>query len=79
MLFYLNFSEGNHRTWYYSSSAQLEQLLLCLDGEKWESELVSVLKDMKSAIVSQMAVTEELTNKARGKRKAALASHDGQF
>lgn len=71
-------SEADDRTWYYSTPAQLEEMMLALDDERWEVDLVSALKAIKSVIVGQMVITEELTNKVKGKRKSALAAHDGK-
>ena len=71
-------SEAEGRTWYYSTPTQLEELMLALDNERWEVDLVSDLNAIKSVIVGQMTITEELTNKVKGKRNSALAAHDGK-
>ncbi|MEQ2312816.1 hypothetical protein AMECASPLE_035100, partial [Ameca splendens] len=62
------------KIWYYSSKAQLEELVECLDKEYWETDLHATLEDMKQEMQAHMDITEDLTNKARGNNKAYLTA-----
>ncbi|XP_051987787.1 nucleosome-remodeling factor subunit BPTF-like isoform X10 [Xyrauchen texanus] len=64
--------EDENKTWYYSTKVQLGELIEVLDKSFWESDLCSVLEEIREEIHSHMDVTEELTNKARGNSKAYL-------
>nr|XP_057905963.1 nucleosome-remodeling factor subunit BPTF isoform X2 [Doryrhamphus excisus] len=69
--------DGEHvkkKIWYYSTRAQLEELLEGLDKEYWEMDLCATLQEMKEEVDTHMAITEDLTNKARGSNKAYLAT-----
>lgn len=72
--------DGDHeekKIWYYSTKSQLEELMECLDREYWEMDLFVTLEEMKEEVQAHMAITEDLTNKARGNTKAYLAALDG--
>lgn len=72
--------DGDHeekKIWYYSTKSQLEELVACLDREYWEMDLHATLVEMKEEVQAHMAITEELTNKARGNSKAYLTSLNG--
>lgn len=79
---YVNHSEedGDHeekKIWYYSTKSQLEELMDCLDTEYWEMDLHAALVEMKEEVQGHMAITEELTNKARGNSKTYLTALNG--
>ncbi len=62
---------------YYSSEAQLEELLQTLDREKWETDLVKNIEEIKEEILRQMAITEQLTNDAKNGRRSILENEHG--
>lgn len=64
---------------YFSTRVQLEELMECLDSKYWEMDLCAMLEEMKKEIQAHMAITEDLTNKARGNSKAYLTAHDGTY
>uniref|UniRef100_A0A674N1F9 Bromodomain PHD finger transcription factor n=1 Tax=Takifugu rubripes TaxID=31033 RepID=A0A674N1F9_TAKRU len=67
--------DGEHddiRIWYFSTRVQLEELMECLDKKYWEMDLCATLGEMLDEIHAHMAITEDLTNKARGSSKAYL-------
>lgn len=71
---------GEHdeiKIWYFSTRLQLEELMECLDTKYWEMDLCATLGEMKEEIQAHMAITEDLTNKARGNSKAYLTALDG--
>lgn len=73
---------GEHdeiKIWYFSTRVQLEQLMECLDTKYWEMDLCATLEEMKEEIQAHMAITEDLTNKARGNSKAYLTALDGTY
>lgn len=49
----------------------------CLDTEYWEVDLHAMLVEMKEEVQAHMAITEELTNKARGNSKSYLTAING--
>lgn len=72
--------DGEHekkKIWYYSSKAQLEELIECLDKEYWETDLHAVLEETKEEVNAHMDITEDLTNRARGSNKSYLAAVNG--
>ncbi|XP_050394423.2 nucleosome-remodeling factor subunit BPTF [Patella vulgata] len=64
--------ESPDECWYYSTKAQLEELLFVIDCEEWEKDLALAIEEMKEDILKQMNITEELTNTARGNKKSFL-------
>lgn len=50
----------------------------CLDKEYWEMDLYATLEEMKEEVQAHMAITEDLTNKARGNNKAYLTAVNGK-
>ena len=64
--------------WYYSTEAQLEELLQTLDKERWEEELVKNIEDMKEEILRQMTITEQLTAESKGGKKSMLEIENGK-
>lgn len=73
---------GEHdeiKIWYFSTRVQLEQLMECLDTKYWEMDLCATLEEMKEEIQAHMAITEDLTNTARGNSKAYLTALDGTY
>lgn len=58
--------------WYYSSIPQLELLLSKFDKEDMEEILYKNLTDFQEDIEKQMKITEDLTNKNKGSKKAHL-------
>ena len=71
-----NDNDSNEVT-YYSSEAQLEELLQTLDREKWETDLVKNIEEIKEEILRQMAITEQLTNDAKNGRRSILENEHG--
>lgn len=72
--------DGEHekkQIWYYSTKAQLEELMEGLDKEYWEMDLYATLEEMKEEVQAHMDITEDLTNKARGNNKAYLTAVNG--
>ncbi|XP_032946695.1 nucleosome-remodeling factor subunit BPTF isoform X5 [Rhinolophus ferrumequinum] len=67
-------NENEKKIWYYSTKVQLAELIDCLDKDYWEAELCKVLEEMREEIHRHMAITEDLTNKARGSNKSFLAA-----
>lgn len=65
-------TEDTGEIWYYSSEAQLEQLLAQLDEDDMELSLCSEILDYKEEIVRQMNITETITNKNKGNKKSYL-------
>ena len=63
--------------WYYSTKAQLEDLMECLDKQYWETDLYATLEEMREEVRGHMDITEDLTNKARGNNKAYLTAVNG--
>lgn len=51
----------------------------CLDKKYWEMDLCATLGEMLDEIHAHMAITEDLTNKARGSSKAYLTAFNGTF
>ncbi|KAA8585648.1 hypothetical protein FQN60_004342 [Etheostoma spectabile] len=69
--------DGEHekkKIWYYSTKAQLSELMECLDAQYWEMDLHATLEEMKEEVEAHMDITEDLTNKARGNNKAYLTA-----
>jgi hypothetical protein len=74
--------EGDDGTiWYYSSSAQLDELQQVLSSSSYppEMELLAAIDEMKTVINSHMNITVQLVERFRGSRKSAISVHDGQF
>lgn len=70
-------SEDEEDVRYLSIPLQLEELIECLDGDRYEKDLVGCLKEMKDEIVRQMTMTEDLTKENQGSRKSALEIANG--
>lgn len=49
-----------------------------LDKEYWEMDLCATLEEMKEEVQAHMAITDDLTNKARGNNKAYLTAVNGK-
>ena len=62
---------------YYSTEAQLEELLQTLDKEKWEEDLVKNIEEIKEEILRQMTVTEQLTAESKAGKKSMLEIENG--
>ena len=77
-LFYV-YRENDGEVWYYSTEAQLEELLETLDKEKWEEELVRNIEDMKEEILRQMTITEQLTAEHKSGKKSMLEIENGEY
>ncbi|XP_026828403.1 nucleosome-remodeling factor subunit NURF301 isoform X1 [Ooceraea biroi] len=58
--------------WYYSTSLQLEEVMLALDQNELEVALYRELSDYKDEIVRQMELTESITNQFKGNKKSYL-------
>lgn len=74
--------EGEHdeiKIWYFSTRVQLEEMMECLDKKCWEMDLCATLEEMKEEIQAHMAITEDLTNKARGISKPYLTALNGTY
>ena len=80
LLLFPSEEDGEHKKnkiWYYSTKAQLEELMESLDKEYWELDLHATLEEMREEVQAHMDVTEDLTNKARGSNKAYLTAVNG--
>ncbi|XP_018314724.1 nucleosome-remodeling factor subunit NURF301 isoform X2 [Mycetomoellerius zeteki] len=62
--------------WYYSTSLQLEELMLALDQNEMEVALYRELSDYKEEIVRQMELTETITNQFKGNKKSYLETEN---
>ncbi|CAG2105775.1 unnamed protein product [Medioppia subpectinata] len=65
-------SEDGSKTWYYSTKAQIEELINCLDAERYELDLCKNIEEIMDDIIRQTEVTEKLTNAVKGLRKSYL-------
>ncbi|XP_032667402.1 nucleosome-remodeling factor subunit NURF301 isoform X2 [Odontomachus brunneus] len=65
--------------WYYSTSLQLEELMLTLDQNEMEVALYRELSDYKDEIVRQMELTETITNQYKGNKKSYLEVENGNI
>ncbi|XP_014482955.1 PREDICTED: nucleosome-remodeling factor subunit NURF301 isoform X2 [Dinoponera quadriceps] len=65
--------------WYYSTSLQLEELMLVLDQNEMEVALCRELSDYKDEIVRQMDLTESITNQFKGNKKSYLEVENGNI
>lgn len=74
--YFSSYSESDEETWYYSTKAQLDELIETLDSS-WESDLISYITELKDDIQKQMLLTEELTNAVRGNKKTVLDMENG--
>ncbi|XP_076233089.1 nucleosome-remodeling factor subunit NURF301 E(bx) isoform X2 [Calliopsis andreniformis] len=63
--------------WYYSTSLQLEEVMLALDRNEMEVALYRELSDYKDEIVRQMDLTESITNQYKGNKKSYLEVENG--
>jgi nucleosome-remodeling factor subunit BPTF len=63
-------TEDGSDTWYYSTEAQLENVLRKLDPEFFEKQICKEIEDVKEDIVKQMKLTESLTNELKGNKKS---------
>ncbi|KAH8037331.1 hypothetical protein HPB51_009886 [Rhipicephalus microplus] len=71
------FVEGeNNEAFYYSTPAQLEELLDVLDAEDLELDLCRTIAEFREEIVRHMELTEKLTNSSKGNRKTYLDSEN---
>lgn len=71
MILFCSESEDGE-VWYYSTSLQLEELMLMLDQNEMEVALYRELSDYKDEIVRQMELTESITNQYKGNKKSYL-------
>ncbi|XP_046679770.1 nucleosome-remodeling factor subunit NURF301-like [Homalodisca vitripennis] len=56
-------------SWYYSSPAQLDELLESLDPTEFEAPLCREINDFKDEIIRQMELTEEDHKPAQGEQE----------
>ena len=55
---------------YYSTVAQLDELIAALDEEDYENDLVRNIQDVREDIIKHMEITEKLTNASKNGRKS---------
>jgi len=72
-------SEDESSVWYYSTSSQLEELLLILDADKYERDLVQVIAEMREEIDRQMQLTEQLTKAVQAGRRSVIDVLNGNL
>lgn len=73
------FSESEDgEVWYYSTSLQLEELMLLLDQNEMEVALYRELSDYKDEIARQMELTESITNQFKGNKKSYLEAENSK-
>uniref|UniRef100_UPI00358E9432 nucleosome-remodeling factor subunit BPTF isoform X2 n=1 Tax=Myxine glutinosa TaxID=7769 RepID=UPI00358E9432 len=65
---------GDRQLWYYSTRAQLAELMEVLDSTRWEAELCRALDESREELHRHMDVTEQLSDKARGSNRSYLTS-----
>jgi len=65
--------------WYYSTSSQLQELLLVLDADNYERDLVQVFVEMREEIDRQMQLTEQLTKAVQAGRKSVIDVLNGTY
>jgi len=74
---------GDEEVAYYSSVIQFEAVCSVLSASdrqySCEASLLRVLNDVRTDVTAHMNVTAQLTDKYRGRRKSAIAIHDGVF
>lgn len=58
--------------WYYSTPAQLDELLDTMDKSNMELALCREISDFKDEIIRQMELTEKITNQQKGNKKSYL-------
>lgn len=63
--------------WYYSTKFQLDELLDKLDENVMEKALCREINSLKDVILKHMAITESVTNSAKGGRKSYLEVENG--
>lgn len=71
--------QENKQIWYYSTKVQLAGLVEVLDKGYWESDLCAMLEELREEIHSHMAITEDLTNKARANNRSYLDAANGEW
>uniref|UniRef100_A0ABM0MW96 Nucleosome-remodeling factor subunit BPTF-like n=1 Tax=Saccoglossus kowalevskii TaxID=10224 RepID=A0ABM0MW96_SACKO len=71
--------EGESEVYYFSTKAQMEELMHCLNSKLWEADLCRALSDQMSELLDHMKKTEDLTNQARGNLKSALDNADDRI
>ncbi|KAK7079316.1 hypothetical protein SK128_021120 [Halocaridina rubra] len=62
--------------WYYTTRAQLSEIISLLDAQDLEEELCGALSEIFSEMKRHMAVTESLTQELKGTRKSCLEIED---
>ncbi|KAK8737064.1 hypothetical protein OTU49_004783, partial [Cherax quadricarinatus] len=62
--------------WYYSTRAQLEEVMSLLDAADLEEELCHALQDVISELKRHMSLTEMVTEENQGSRKSCLQVQD---
>jgi len=72
-------SEDGSGVWYYSTVPQLNELLRCLDGDRYERDLVFMMGEMRDEIDRQMQLTEQLTKAVQAGRKSVIEVMNGRF
>ena len=65
-------SEDGSKTWYYSTKAQVDELVMTLDSNQYEADLCKNIEEIMDDINRQMEITEKLTNSSKGSRKSYL-------
>lgn len=71
--------DDNELLAYYSTEAQLEELLSKFQSEDLEKLLHESFSSSRDGIIGDMKVTESLTNKYKDSRKSCLSHDDGEF
>ena len=77
MIFLIS-SEGDNEVWYYSTPAQIDELLEVLDRDKWEPLLYMNVQDLRDEVTRHMDITEDLTMEHKGSKKAVLELEMGE-
>ncbi|KAL5018857.1 hypothetical protein ScPMuIL_004579 [Solemya velum] len=64
--------EGDNEVWYYSTKAQIDELLEAIDSADFERDLFLTITELRDDIIKNMQVTEELTSQNKGSKKSVL-------
>ncbi len=72
-------SENGSEISYYSTKAQLDQLMQTLDPTKYEKRLVRNINEQYEEIVRCMNITEELTNARKDSKRSYLDEENGRL
>lgn len=77
-MFCSNRESVDGESWYYSTPAQLDELLETLDPLEYEAPLCREINEFKEEIIRQMELTEKITNQHKGNKKSYLETENSK-